>query len=573
MGFLHIPTFMKRLKDPEQLYSQQSGLIYIICALSAPFYYADTLGVAGEEDQKNNIQLFDAGKGWAEAASQSLFSSFGQTGNERLMTEVLLHEYYLRQGDYAKGFMISGQIARHLQILQLNIELDSDPLCQKSRVSSTTKETRRRLVWACYILDAFIECGIDQLRLILSEDIYVQLPCSEDLFVRSTPCLTEILSPGKLLPSVTPTPKTITEASNNLDMRGFYIRALTTRSRILKYVKHLAGEIPWQPSSTSQFHALKDELHALEASIPPSLQITTENMYLFKASGRLTLYFSLHILISQNYHDLYRIGVSHLVFPNSATKWIRENAPNAFLVTCHTICAQKAVYIASLLKDLWDCHRLSIVDTPFAMYIQVCSSVIVTTLASWGRDEPLIPGLGYGEYRAMLRDNVVMLRFLQRYVKASMYCESAVQALNRFDELFSLDATGRGSAAAPALVEAQTASSTDWTGDSSQLQLSLEYVLNPLGTYPLARKQVQNGDGGEAEGICPGEDMPPAGEIAVVDNGNRPSGDDDPGGFPIPGEMLFPGNILDWELEMPMMSGIGYPTFLEHFSVDELRGL
>ncbi|KAJ5882400.1 uncharacterized protein N7529_001072 [Penicillium soppii] len=573
MGFLHVPTFMERLKGPTQLETQQSGLIYIMCALSAPFYYADTIGFVGEEDQKKEIQFFDAGKGWAEAASQCLFSGFGQTGTERLMTEVLLHEYYLRQGDYAKGFMISGQIARHLQILQINIEANSDPSCQKISVSGVTKESRRRLVWACYILDAFIECGIDQLRLILAEDIHVQLPCSEELFVRSTPCITETLTPGQYLPSVTPTPKTITEASNNLDMRGFYIRALNTRSKILKYVKCLAGEVPWQRNPTSRFHILEDELHTLETSIPPALQISTENMYLFKASGRLSLYFSLHILISQNYHDLYRIGVSRLVFPNSATQWIRENAPSAFLVTCHTICAQKAVYIASLLKDLWVCHRLSIVDTPFAMYIQVCSSVIVTTLASWGRDEPLIPGMGYGEYRAMLRDNVIMLRFLQRYIKASMYYESAVQALNRFDELFSLDCTGPGSANTPALVDARAGGSADRTGGSSQIQLTLEYVLNPLGTYPMARKQIENGDGEGEVGNCPGEDVPVAEEIAVLDDSIRPSGEDDLGSFTFPSEMLFAGNVFDWEPEMPMMPGIGYPTFLGHFSVDAPRGL
>ncbi|KAJ5193322.1 hypothetical protein N7449_009464 [Penicillium cf. viridicatum] len=62
----------------------------------------------------------------------------------------------------------------------------------------------------------------------------------------------------------------------------------------------------------------------------------------------------------------------------------------------------------------------------------------------------------------------------------------------------------------------------------------------------MARKQVENGDGGEAEGICSGEDMQTAGEIVVLEYGDRPSGEDDPGGFPIPGEMLSPRNILDW---------------------------
>lgn len=65
----------------------------------------------------------------------------------------------------------------------------------------------------------------------------------------------------------------------------------------------------------------------------------------------------------------------------------------------------------------------------------------------------------------------------------------------------------------------------------------------------IPRKQVENGAGGEAEGICSGEDMQTDGEIVVLEYGNRPSGEDDPGGFPISGKMLSLGNILDWESE------------------------
>ncbi|KAJ9133316.1 Fungal transcriptional regulatory protein [Pleurostoma richardsiae] len=432
MGFLHIPTFMERLKDSRQLYSEDSGLIFIVCALAAPFYTADIAGGRGEESEFES-RFFDAGKGWAASAMQCVFSNLGTPGVECLMTEILLHEYYLRCGDYAKGFLTSGLVARHIQVLQRNLEYDYDVLCRRSRISWVMKESRRRLVWCCYLLDAFIECGIDQLRFVSPDDIQLQLPCSEDLFMRNKPCITEILCRGELLPFVDP--QLGISAADNLDLRAFYIRAMSTRSKVLKYVKNLDGEVPWETDQVSHFSLLDQELRDLEDSIPDDFRVSTENTYLFKTSGRLNLYFGLHILISQTFNDLYRIGVSNLVYPNNATRWIRENAPTDFIRRCHRMCASKAVYIASLLEELWNCHKASIIDTPYAVHTQVCSSVLVTTLASWKEPEPLNPHISHRQYRRLLQNNVNILQYLRTYIKADLYYESVSQALRRFDEL------------------------------------------------------------------------------------------------------------------------------------------
>ena len=128
LGFLHIPSFMERLKDPARVYEENSGLMYVVCALAAPFYYAETVDVKGEQITPDT-RYFDIGKGWAATAMQFVFSNLGTPAIECLMTEVLLHEYYLRCGDYAKGFLLSGLIARHIQISQLNLEHDYDILC------------------------------------------------------------------------------------------------------------------------------------------------------------------------------------------------------------------------------------------------------------------------------------------------------------------------------------------------------------------------------------------------------------------------------------------------------------
>lgn len=145
------------------------------------------------------IPFFDTGRGWAAIALKSVFPAGVNQGIETLITQIL-HDYYLRIGDYAQAFLVSGMVARHFQLLQLSLEYDTDITCPTSRMKAPEKETRRSVAWACYLLDALTECGVDQLRFISASNIHVQLPCSEELFARNIPAVTETLSTGQTLP-------------------------------------------------------------------------------------------------------------------------------------------------------------------------------------------------------------------------------------------------------------------------------------------------------------------------------------------------------------------------------------
>lgn len=559
-GFLHVPTFMERFQNDDALYSDRSGLIYILCALAAPFYYARAVVASSEQDTTPNMQFHLAGRGWAAAAMQSVFTNFGNLAVECLMTAVLLHEHYLRVGDHAKAFLMSGMVARHVQILQLNVEHDADILCEREEsIPWAVKESRRRLFWACYLQDALIECGIDQLRFISAEDVQTQLPCLEDYFIRNKPCLTEMLRQGTVLPFVheNGTSGENTRASENLDLRALYIRAMALRSRVLKYVKHLGDDIPWavsQDTPSSKFQRLDQELMALESSISDVINMTPENTYLHKSTGRLNLYFGLHILIAQTFNDLYRIGVTSLVFPVSATKWIRENAPSDFLKRCHRMCASKAAYIATLLDDLYKCHKESMVDMPYAMHAQVCSGVLVTTLASWSAlgessCSSLLPGTELHEYRQMLESNVRVLQHLRTYMQVDLFLESATQALKRFDKI--------------AEQRRPDPSTEEETADTQNpRQFSLDYILNPLGVYPIARTQANERHKPEQFSTPASARLTMPGAAALRELGSSPEEE----AVSLDGSALFQyqgGSFWDWELQTPMLETMGYPTFLE----------
>ncbi|KAJ5746439.1 transcriptional regulator family: Fungal Specific TF [Penicillium odoratum] len=540
LGFLHVPTFMEQLQSSDKSYFEGSGLLHIMCALAAPFVYGDMCNENNPE-----LKFYEAGKGWADTALQCSFRNFGNPKMECLATEVLLHEYYLRTGEYTKAFVISGKIARGVQVLQLNVEYDEADH-RKARLSTSFKESRRRLMWACYLLDAFIECGIDQLRLISVEDIHIQLPCPEDLFVRGTSCVTGMLQPRNLNPDMH------AHFENTVDMRALYIRAIRLRAKILKYVKELEGDVPWQYDGQSQFPRLNAELQILEESIPDELKMTAANKYLYKASGRLNLFFGLHILLSQTSNDLYRICVSQLVYPDTSTRWIREHAPKEFLKNCHRICLEKAVHIASLLKDLWVCHKPSLIDTSYANHVQICSSVMVTTLISWIDAAPLLPQFEYEDYRQMLRDNLIILQYLQTYLNVDAYYQSAKEALKRFNKLFTREAAPQNHPPPKdRMVNDQMATHS---------QSSLEYILNPLGTYPLARKQTQH---------QPIFNNPGNGDCIVGDPLNIMT--EHPiriGDHSLDMDDSVSNGPFEWGSETLMFDSAGYPTFL-----DQLTGL
>ena len=573
---MHVPSLLERLNDR---HVRDSGLVHAMCALAAPFCYAQTVGFWDTViDLPARMRFFEAGKGWAMAAMSMVFSSFGHPGIEGLMTEILLHEHYLRIGDYARAFLISGLLSRHMQVLQLNIEYDYDLLGHTSDVSWAVKESRRRVTWMCFLLDAYIECGIDQLRFVSSDDVQIQLPCDETLFVRNVPCATEMLPRGKLLSFADESLQD--EAAKNLDMRAFYIRATSVRSKILKYVKHLEGEVPWLPDGQCRFSELNLELVQLETSIPENMRMSPMNTYFYRSTGRLNLYFGLHILLSQTFNDLYRVGVSRLVFPDSATKWIRENAPDTFIRQCHCSCIARAAHVASLLQELWSFDKPSLIDSAYVLHAQICSSVLVTSLVSWPYPEAPIPEFSWRYYRELLESNVRILQYLQRFMKTDAYAESAHQALRHFNHAFSGNRHHSSTSSSPPPPSS--------SNEKSRVppQYSLEYMLNPLGTYPFARKQASDRHQPEMTRQTERQEVKhtPSTSAPTTDPGSSSSSLEHAVAAMEGSSTIIPhvetgythgdawnvpefsaGPVLDWVAEMSAMDGMGYPTFLDEF--------
>ena len=235
-AFLHKPSFLQRLDDANHNH-EDNPLLHIVCALGALFHVA-------EYEQNNQTPLsFNpllAGNQWAKRSQSLILAKLDKISVENLMAAVLLHDYEIRMGSYANAFMLSSITARMAQALQINLEHSTDVLCRDvdgTGPSASVKESRRRLMWACYITDSLVGNGVDQLTLIDESDIKIQLPCNEQSFTLETPCITELLERGQILKFLPPE-RIPTNPADNIGMTAFYLRHIAIRRKVLKYVKN-----------------------------------------------------------------------------------------------------------------------------------------------------------------------------------------------------------------------------------------------------------------------------------------------------------------------------------------------
>ena len=231
-GFIHKPSFMQKLDEGIATGNTGNALLYTVCALGAKFYALD---YSANTRRLLPREVLSAGNKWAQEAQRLIFSDLDVVSVDNMMAAVLLHDHELRDGRFASAFMLAGVSARMAQALQTNVEYSTDILSTNSSggPSPAARETRRRLMWSCYVMDAWVGSGVDQLTLLDDVDIKVQLPCCDRHFVRQTPAITETLEPGRVLKFI---PIEIPESipAENMGMAAYFVRLTSYRKKVLR---------------------------------------------------------------------------------------------------------------------------------------------------------------------------------------------------------------------------------------------------------------------------------------------------------------------------------------------------
>ncbi|KAF2440104.1 hypothetical protein P171DRAFT_457819 [Karstenula rhodostoma CBS 690.94] len=341
-AFVHKPSFMRMLDESLVIDSANRALLHIMCAHAAKFHvleYSESTSPLPREV----IQA--AGSQWAKIAEEMYFSDYSTISVVKLKVLVLLHDHEARLGNYAGSFLLTGLIVRMAHALQIHVESEEQPGVTND---VSLRESRRRLMWACYMVDVWAGSGVDQLTILNEMDIKLQLPCNERQFLLQIPHVTETLRPGEVL-DPTSTETIPGQPWENMGMSGYFVRIAYIWKRVLRYIKHLdAVHPPWVPNA--EFEALNKEIEEWKYSHPQWMSFSSDNIYIRRESSQLGALFIIHCMYHHVLCDLHRIALPNLFKMREPFEFPPEQF--GFMAKLQTTCFENAQRVSVLTSTI-----------------------------------------------------------------------------------------------------------------------------------------------------------------------------------------------------------------------------
>ncbi|KAK9776659.1 hypothetical protein SCAR479_06704 [Seiridium cardinale] len=415
-GFIHKPSYLQQLDEQPRKIQQGNTLLHAICALGAKFYAlksAEHLKLPEDFALRTDLRL-----GVLVVESYPLVSQ----------AIILLHEHDLRVGDYASAFMLTGLAVRMAQALQINLEKSCHILASNDQLQWSHREARRRLMWSVYTMDS-----------------------------------------GAYLPFLSTEDRTKGPV-DTLDLQAQFIRLLSLRRKVLRYVKHLDTALPpWLRGS--DFAQLESALFSWYEELPGNLQFTQTAIYMRKESSQLGALLLLHWTYHQSLCDLNRIGMRDLFQIRKAINFPPDQSD--FQKRTQDRCNEHATAIALMFAEASKHGHACFADTWLPVIAHDSTRVIVHYITH---------KLGTSTHKlAMVRPH-------------SISCMQAnIIALKKMVPMFQLAKPLQMKCESnPKLADLVVNISNRSTSLEAPTQFTPEYILNPLAIYRMARRDIDD---------------------------------------------------------------------------------
>ncbi|EWZ77705.1 hypothetical protein FOXG_17084 [Fusarium oxysporum f. sp. lycopersici 4287] len=289
---LHKPSYMRKLKNG----TLPPVLVLTVCAVAARFTSSPLVSSSGPE--------FLRGEEWASHARDICTRRY-EWPNLTILTCLLilgLHEFGTCQG--GRSWALGGQAIRMAFALQLHKDLEYDPLDRngtKTQLSFIDREIRRRIMWACFLMDRFNSSGTDRPMFVREDTIQIPLPVKEKYFQFGLPAPTEMLD-GRVPHPPSPNDGQIADVRENMGVAAFLIRAITLWGRITTYLSQGCKDLDPNPLWEDESHHMKhlNDAVNLEASLPLSLKYSAENLEVHKTENTPSQFLFMHICLQHN---------------------------------------------------------------------------------------------------------------------------------------------------------------------------------------------------------------------------------------------------------------------------------
>jgi hypothetical protein len=284
-----------------------------------------------------------------------------------------MHEFGTCHG--GRAWALGGQAIRMAFALHLHKDLEYDPQTRnrKTKLSFIDREIRRRVMWACFMMDRFNSSGTDRPLFIKEDTIKIPLPVAERHFQFDMPAQAEYLDgsvPDRELPEqgqmeVSP--------RDNMGAAAYTIRSISIWGRVVTYLNQGGREQDAHPmwDKNSEYAKLVRDTEELLGSLPDSLKCTREALEIHRAESTAKHLIFLHMAIQQNLLFLHQAAVSF------SRDRIGEEAPNDFIPQANIKTFVAANKISDLLRDAEEVQCS--ISTPFAGYCAFSSAAIHIT--------------------------------------------------------------------------------------------------------------------------------------------------------------------------------------------------
>lgn len=315
LAFLHKPSLLR-------LYSNQEAEPALIAAIVAvASRHPDTT----PEETSVGFQC-------AKITEDIVRDTLGQPSVFRLQALVLLLRFRLWTGSPNDPLLLTSHLARSAFLLRLNYET-LRPL------SNFVYESRRRLMWAIYLLDVALADGLQEFTACPITEIHLRLPCTEDDFEFNTETMSENIDRTGAVAS-----------STRLGIIGYHIRAIHLNDEILRYTKRLV-KLTLEPSvAYTEFLRLEKQLETFQARLPEFERFSRKSLSLRVFFPRLSRWVMTHVWWHVCHCQLFRCVIPAI--PQTFSQGLADILGENLTLDYERRCLEHAISVASIFSLL-----------------------------------------------------------------------------------------------------------------------------------------------------------------------------------------------------------------------------
>lgn len=295
-----------------------------------------------------------------DEAESMILSDYARPSTIKVQALVFMIKHRILSNRFPSAFVLLSVASRFAVALKLNF----DP----PNICFLAQESRRRLVWALYCIDAGISGGNRDYSLWRAERIFIGLPCNERNFEFDLPQDTE-----KLIPDPDQPPPAQGEDVGSL---ALHIRIQHIRHKISEFTKDslLAGPAVNPSRLQTQVLSLHRELEDFAAQLPVSFQFSENSLRLRAYSPRICVFVMIHIWWRQCHCDLYRLGLVGL--REALSTQVLDTFDRSFIEHCQRQCVDHAMAMASIFSSMQKLKAKPVADLDLGICAYQCARML-----------------------------------------------------------------------------------------------------------------------------------------------------------------------------------------------------